>query len=1187
MDLNIENMEKNNIVNEEGDTLTPRRKETIKLKRKIFDSLKKLSLKRSKPSAKSSKSENELHIKDNDTNFAETSKSFVLHSLDVQKNIIMLDSSNLSSLSLSVKRKTNEPSSLPFETDIGEPKCYEGMDYLRHECKLNIDDINGYKDEDLKQRVDAPPSPTIKELLDLAAYLKQSEANMKQMISKYIQDDNAVKELVQTISDHIDLKIQNEKQAYAFSKEMFLKQTEINKAKELSLQDSINVLVSINKSMQNEIDLLQKENETLMASGKTESENVYSEKQEDDNHLHDKLLMALKKFKNLERELNVVKSENQSLHNQLTEANNQIDKYKVLLDKTIAEFELKCESLFKQLQSNQQEIKDCLEAGDMLSNDMNSLATQLRSSSISQNWPNLEWCGSNVVDLIHLSRTCMNKLAKELFNSNNQINILNKENEQMKKEKSDKLYFALCEQCNILKSESMIQKDTMKKENERSLKLTNDFANLKSQITNKENAISKLESDLQMCFTENQQLKNRLDYLQVILKASELYNELQLPNTKSNYCQKCEQLKKTINARCTSEDKEVSCQLNDTASLDEQWKDKFVAEKHKVKQISATKTILEEQYNINLQELHQMLRDEREAMRELLKDHKHVTNQRNGLLSLNTEYLAQIEQLKSNVTELQVLNEQLEVKYNNLELQYAELTNELEQARKTVDIELITNENKVSEYERKICERDNIIEKFKCEREEMQNSIRYLQCTTKKLHNELNTLRSSEKDNKKKMASASESFVKFLNKIEQQELILRQSISEKKLLEEKLNVTETKYNTLLMEYNGKKALLEEHEKRYEQLKERLSEFEQVSTTLIEKSTLLEESLRNQQQLEYKLSAIVEEHSHCLQRANELTNHINNLNKELDEVKNKRDNEFESCSHIVDNLIIENQQKQKDLTNGLNIATNKLNNMNKKYAMQSRKLQYAKGKYKQLLQTMNIVVNLATEENLLTRNIETTIANIKQDVRIVSIKLKSVSICVVQLISAAIPIEQKIEQFLERETEMQDMLNSTRKICLEGKQECENMRWNLELSREKLKKMEELPFIELDHIHQEMDLKDELIRKTEEQLYTLQDRLLHIKEQVLRKNTVILQLKAEISVANQKIQTIEFQKCELTLRLHETNCKLSAEQHLNISLKESHQHLLESICKINLDHPKAQPLKCLLGISDTENCVETE
>lgn len=63
-------METNNLVNEEGDTLTPRRKETLKLKRKIFDSLKKFSIKRRKPLVNSSKSENELNRKYNDTNFA-------------------------------------------------------------------------------------------------------------------------------------------------------------------------------------------------------------------------------------------------------------------------------------------------------------------------------------------------------------------------------------------------------------------------------------------------------------------------------------------------------------------------------------------------------------------------------------------------------------------------------------------------------------------------------------------------------------------------------------------------------------------------------------------------------------------------------------------------------------------------------------------------------------------------------------------------------------------------------------------------------------------------------------------------------------------------------------------------------------------------------------------------------------
>lgn len=63
-------METNNLVNEEGDTLTPRRKETLKLKRKIFDSLKKFSIKRRKPLVTSSKSENELNRKYNHTNFA-------------------------------------------------------------------------------------------------------------------------------------------------------------------------------------------------------------------------------------------------------------------------------------------------------------------------------------------------------------------------------------------------------------------------------------------------------------------------------------------------------------------------------------------------------------------------------------------------------------------------------------------------------------------------------------------------------------------------------------------------------------------------------------------------------------------------------------------------------------------------------------------------------------------------------------------------------------------------------------------------------------------------------------------------------------------------------------------------------------------------------------------------------------
>lgn len=49
-----------------------------------------------------------------------------------------------------------------------------------------------YRDEEL---IDVCASPTLKELLDLAAYLQQSEANLKQLISKYIQDDNAAKEL--------------------------------------------------------------------------------------------------------------------------------------------------------------------------------------------------------------------------------------------------------------------------------------------------------------------------------------------------------------------------------------------------------------------------------------------------------------------------------------------------------------------------------------------------------------------------------------------------------------------------------------------------------------------------------------------------------------------------------------------------------------------------------------------------------------------------------------------------------------------------------------------------------------------------------------------------------------------------------------------------------------------------------
>lgn len=107
-----------------------------------------------------------------------------------------------------------------------------------------------------------------------------------------------------------------------------------------------------------------------------------------------------------------------------------------------------------------------------------------------------------------------------------------------------------------------------------------------------------MESDLQMCFTENQKLKNRLDYLQLILKASDLYQELKVP--KNNHCKKCEQLKRTINTPATTEDKEVSCQLSDTASVNEQLKEKLAAEKQRVKQISAAKVILQEQCNTNV-----------------------------------------------------------------------------------------------------------------------------------------------------------------------------------------------------------------------------------------------------------------------------------------------------------------------------------------------------------------------------------------------------------------------------------------------------------------------------------------------------------------------------------------------------------------------------------------------------------
>lgn len=86
--------------------------------------------------------------------------------------------------------------------------------------------------------------------------------------------------------------------------------------------------------MQTEIDILQKENEMLLANGKTATENLHFQRKQTDiyengnNNLHDKLLTALRKFKNLERELHVTKSQNRNLESQLAEANEQIDKYK-------------------------------------------------------------------------------------------------------------------------------------------------------------------------------------------------------------------------------------------------------------------------------------------------------------------------------------------------------------------------------------------------------------------------------------------------------------------------------------------------------------------------------------------------------------------------------------------------------------------------------------------------------------------------------------------------------------------------------------------------------------------------------------------------------------------------------------------------------------------------------------------
>ncbi|XP_050315228.1 putative leucine-rich repeat-containing protein DDB_G0290503 [Anthonomus grandis grandis] len=413
--------------------------------------------------------------------------------------------------------------------------------------------------------------------------LQESESHILGLLVKYIGDPEAQKDLKDAITNHAKMQWEAERRSCSLANDIWMQHLEVGRTQEKVVQNTLNSLIRQNRQLQIENESLYRKYEKAckVTRGYPDHKNRYQDwdSQVDSLLRHNeklqiKLESLFKKIESLESELHMFQKQNDGMEDQLRSYTLKMQNMKGEYHKLKTDYEIELVSVNFKLNTKENILKEALEVGDILLDDLETLKNQLKSVPFALNWTNLKIKGNCLTDLIHICRSCINELSKELLHFHNENVLKDKDlsalketnkslQENLKKSISEldvmvkkvEEISGLVDEKSILEQKCKILEGTLRTSEEKAEQLRLQYEGEKSisvhNVTNTDKFLQELQEKDKIIeqtklfvaniTTENYSLQNELSALHKIIKetgAGDILKEIEHKQEELQYVKK-------------------------------------------------------------------------------------------------------------------------------------------------------------------------------------------------------------------------------------------------------------------------------------------------------------------------------------------------------------------------------------------------------------------------------------------------------------------------------------------------------------------------------------------------------------------------------------------------------------------------------------------------------------------------
>ncbi|XP_048520430.1 golgin subfamily A member 4-like isoform X2 [Dendroctonus ponderosae] len=650
-----------------------------------------------------------------------------------------------------------------------------------------------------------------------------------------------------------------------------------------------------------------------------------------------------------------------------------------------------------------------------------------------------------------------------------------------------------------------------------------------------------------------------------------------------------------------SKEKLTLChQLNEASQLKQRLSNVLESEVKKNAELGQSKEAIVKSVSSQFQRIEDKHRNERTAIRILLRDIKTVTQDKET--AIQQQQQLQVQQLKAKLSEqeeaFQIASKELSIKNGEIK----ELRSEMDRYEKLHKDSNEKFENEASKYELNVKQLKKLIEQLRSDKKDLEKSIEYLKNNVEKLYKDLNESRQSEKttlDALRKAREEDEHTKELLNGkiLESTKIILeKDKLSEEKskLLNENDTLTkETEYLNAMMDnvVNDFEKSLRTAEDKEKLFKEELKESQQI----IHHHSI--EIVELKQSVELKTERI-EELEDLLKMEHIQENRFNRLKEEMEQLE-KDSEELREVKTNLEKQLFELQDDHSQMKNHITSLENESDVLESqlKIVLDQKEEDYVfyKKHIAEISKTRDELEEQSKKEISMLRmelqdlnnrlvNEKTAYETLSQIHKDISGKFMRSIKDLVEAKNSKCDMQDKMhknqkyldnvendqKQFLKQIKDLTEKLEFSQTHTKKIEDEKRILESNYNMTIEQCRRLEEqVNDIKKDHQTEHIQYNSDKHKEDN----TSQEEMEEMKSEIERKIATIHRLKMEVLELQKEITLLQLQKSEIMLQLHETEIRLETEKNLGDQLKNTQKLLLVAVLQLK-DEGKIDSSDCI-------------